>query len=121
MHLYPLKFVAFFSGCLSCYLLQVKLGFSPVFSSALTGFLGSFLHFPKVVESKGLHSAIYAGTFAGMCSHEVIEHPGHIFLLSIIGTVLYFFSKPHLNGFGGKLGTISFVSSAIFIIAKSAW
>lgn len=121
MKLYVLKFIAFFAGALGCYVLQLYFGFTSVLAAALIGFAGSFLHFPKVYERKGLHSAIYAGSFAGMCSLELVQSSTEIIFLSSIGSFLYLASKPHGNGFGGKLGTISFLSSVIFFLAKSAW
>ena len=121
MRLYLLKFTAFFLGCYSCFLLQTEAGLSPVLASALTGFAGSFLHFPAFFERKGLHSAIYAGTFAGMCSHSLISSTLHVVILSLIGAATYLLAQPHLNGFGGKLGTISFISSILFLIASYAW
>jgi hypothetical protein len=121
MRLYSLKFAAFFGGCLACYLFQVRAGISPVMSAALTGFIGSFLHFPKLYEKKGLHAAIYSGSFAGMCSLELVKHPGHVLYLSLIGTSIYLLLKPKFNGFGGKLGTVSFIASIIFLVTKSVW
>jgi len=121
MQLFPLKFVAFFTGCLSCYLLQVKAGISPALAAALTGLVGSFIHLPKFYEKKGLHAAIYSGSFAGMFFPELIRHPLHILILSIIGTAIYLLLKPKFLGFGGKLGTVSFIASFLFLISQSLW
>lgn len=121
MRLYSLKFVAFFGGCLVCYLLQVEAGIPPAMASAMTGLAGSFLHFPKMYEKKGLHAAIYSGSFAGMCSQEILQHPLHVFFLSLIGTGIYLLFKPKFLGFGGKLGTVSFLASIFFLMAKSVW
>ncbi len=120
MRLYALKLLAFFSGCLMCFSLQ-KAGITPALASALTGFSGSFLHFPKMYEKKGLHAAIYSGSFAGMCSAELVQHPLHLFFLSLIGTAVYLFMKTRVLGFGGKLGAVSFVASGFFFLAKSVW
>lgn len=121
MKLFVLKLLAFLAGSFACYSLQRHALVSPVLSAATTGFLGSFLHFPTYYEKKGLHGAIYAGSFAAMCSPELIEHSGHLVILSIISTGLYLLLKSHLNGFGGKLGTIAFVSSVLFFLGKTAW
>lgn len=121
MRLFPLKFVAFFIGCFTCYLLQVKAGISPALAAAITGLLGSFIHLPKFYEKKGLHAAIYSGAFAGMCSTELIRHPLHILILSVIGTAVYLLLKPKFLGFGGKLGTVSFIASFLFLISQSLW
>lgn len=121
MRLYPLKFAAFLGGCVTCYLFQVKAGITPAMAAALTGLMGSFLHLPKFYERKGLHAAIYSGSFAGMCSPELIKHPMHLFYLSIIGTAVYLLLKPKFLGFGGKLGAVSFIASFLFLITKSVW
>lgn len=115
------KFIAFFGGCFVCYLLQKELGLSAVAASASTGFIGSFLHFPRYYEKNGLHAAIYAGTFAGMCSFSILESPVHIMAVSLIGAGLYLISRPYAVGIGGKLGTISFISGLIFLLSKGAW
>lgn len=120
MRLFVIKYHAFFLGALSCYYLQEVCGFSPVLAAATTGFFGSFVQIAGF-DNKGIHGAIYAGSFAGMCSFELVEHPLHLILLSLIGTVIYLKTRPIGNGFGGKLGTVSFVSSVIFFLAKSVW
>ena len=120
MRLYSLKLVAFFGGCIACYLFQ-KAGMHAVMASALTGLLGSFIHFPRLYERSGLHAAIYAGSFAGMCSEKLLQHPGHAFLVSLFGTGIYLLMKPRFTGFGGKLGAISFVASVLLLLVKSVW
>lgn len=121
MRLYSLKLAAFFGGCVTCYLLQVKAGIAPAMAAALTGLVGSFIHLPKFYERKGLHAAIYSGSFAGMCSPELIKHPMHLVYLSVIGTAIYLLLKPKFLGFGGKLGAVSFIASFLFLITKSVW
>lgn len=115
------KFIAFFGGCFLCFFLQKEFGLTPVLACAGTGFVGSFLHFPRYYEKNGLHSVIYAGTFAGMCSPAILKSPWHIMCLSMIGVTLYLLSKPYVKGIGGKLGTISFISGLIFLLSGSLW
>ena len=115
------KFIAFFGGCFVCCMLQKEFGFSAVVASAATGFVGTFLHFPRFYEKNGLHSAIYAGTFAGMCSPQLLENHYQVCFISLIGSALYLLSLPYVKGIGGKLGTISFISSLIFFLSKGVW
>ena len=119
--LYVLKFMAFFAGCYACYFFQVAGGQSAVVSAALVGFICSFLHFPKLYEKKGLHAAIFSGGLAGMCSRATLESPLHVCLLSLIGAGIYVLARPHADGIGGKLGTIAFLSCAIFFLARGVW
>lgn len=121
MKLFFLKFIAFLGGSFFCFFLQKELNYIPVLAAAVTGFLGSFLHFPKIYEKKGLHNAIYAGSFAGMCSEEIIHHPILLVPLSLIGTFFYLSTLSRANGFGGKLGTIAFLSSFILLVIESIW
>jgi hypothetical protein len=118
MKVFIIKFTAFYFACLLCFTLQTSFGFSPVLSSALIGFAGSFYWFSTEVEKSGIHAVIYAGSFAGMASVKYLTGTGHILLISLIGTSLYLWSKPHLKGFGGKLGTIAFISTLIMIIIQ---
>lgn len=87
----------------------------------LTGFLGSFLYVPLDKEKSFIHGVVYAGAFAGACSPEIIENWQHLFILSFIGSVVFYFSISFLLGFGGRLGVISFISSLIFFLIKTVW
>lgn len=116
MKIFLAKFLAFYLACLLCYTLQTSFGFSPVLSSALIGFVGSFYWFSSKIEKSGIHAVIYAGSFAGMAHTDYLKGTGHIFFISLIGTSLYLWSKPHLSGFGGKLGTVAFVTTIIVIV-----
>jgi hypothetical protein len=121
MKLFCLKLVAFLGGAFCCFCLQKTFLVSGVLSAAITGLLGSYLHFPKLYEKKGLHGTIYSGSFAAMSTSAVVQEPSHLLLLCLICTVFYLVSKPHLNGFGGKLGTVAFLSSIVFFLGRSAW
>ena len=121
MKLFTLKFIAFFTACILCLYLQKAFGFTPIFSAALIGFTGTFYPFSFVVDKKQIHGVIYSGAFAGMCSLEYLEGPQHVLLLSFIGCCIYLCLRPYLNGFGGKLGTIAFISSALLILSRKLW
>ena len=121
MKLFITKALAFSLGSLSCYCLQRYFQFQSITAAATVGFLGSYLHFPKYYEKKGLHSALYAGAFLAMTSMSILTGPLDVFIISLIGTGLYLLSKPFANGIGGKLGTIAFLSSIIFFMARGLW
>lgn len=121
LKLFIIKFLAFYLACLTCITLQTAFGLSPVLSSALVGFTGTFYHFSGWIERRGIHSVIYAGSFAGMCSHEHLSSHTQIVFISLVGSALYLTTKTHLQGFGGKLGTIAFVSSLLLILTKDLW
>jgi hypothetical protein len=118
MQLFLTKTLLFYLGCLACYVLQREIHLTAVTAAALTGLVGSFLNFPKFYETKSLHSVIYAGAFAGMCSPEILTSHTDIALLSIIGGALYLTTRSYAQGFGGKLGLVSFISSLLFLALR---
>lgn len=118
VRLFTLKFFAFYVGCFLCVFLQKEFSFSPVLASALVGFGGTFYHFSKLTEKSGIHAVIYSGSFAGMCSFENLPTHLHVFNISIIGTLFYFLLRPHLAGFGGKLGVIALLSSLVMVFSR---
>ena len=88
-----------------------------VVSAGLTGLIGSFIPFPADYKSHP-YSAIYAGSFAGMCSTSLINEYWEIAIISAIGAVLYTLTINVFAGFGGRLGSIAFASVALFVLAK---
>jgi len=121
MKLFIVKFLAFYLACLACTTLQSSFGLSPILSAAFVGFIGTFYHFSSWIEKKGIHAIIYAGSFAGMCSPEYLSGHEQMVFISLVGSSLYLISKPYLNGFGGKLGTIAFVSSLLLVLSRTIW
>ena len=113
MKLFVIKFFAFYCACLACSTLQTSFGFSAVLSTALVGFVGSFFHF--------LAPIIYVGSFAGMTSQEYLSQPAQMVFISLVGAGVYLLSKRHLVGFGGKLGTVAFVSCCFLVLTKNLW
>ncbi|WP_209438564.1 hypothetical protein [Pseudoalteromonas neustonica] len=112
-----LKYIAFFMGSIACYNLHTQFMVPVVIASCLTGLIGSFIPFPK---SSGNHpyAAIYAGSFAGMCSQGLISSYWELAIISLIGAILYVLTTKLFTGFGGRLGSIAFVSVALFVLAK---
>lgn len=109
------KLGAFFFGCLLCFILHSKFSWSPVLACASVGLIGSFLP-----VNANMKAAIYSGSFAGMCSSELVSNYGEIFGISLIGAVIYLYTLKLFQGFGGKLGTVAFVSVALFYLVKGS-
>ena len=118
MKLFTTKVIAFYVGCFACYFLQKELHFTAVTAAACIGLSGSFLHFPRFYERNGLHAALYSGAFAGMTSLTLLRNPMDVFILSLFCAILFITSRPFANGFGGRLGTIAFISSAFFFVMR---
>ncbi len=109
------KFGAFFIGCLFCFLLHSQLGWSPVLASASVGLIAGLIPMRMTLQA-----AVYSGSFAGMCSSELVTNYWEILGISLIGAILYFYTLRIFQGFGGKLGTIAFVSVALFFFIKGS-
>ena len=88
-----------------------------VVSAGLTGLIGSFIPFAADYKNHP-YAAIYAGSFAGMCSTSLINEYWEIAIISAIGAVLYTLTINVFTGFGGRLGSIAFASVALFVLAK---
>lgn len=116
-----LKYISFMAGCFLCRFFQIEWHVPPVMAAALIGFGGTFIKVPSVSDTSDVHSAIYAGSFAGMCSMSVLSSYEETFILSMILTVLFILTRSIAVGFGGKLGTLAFLSSLIFFIGKNVW
>ncbi|MGD9761947.1 MAG: hypothetical protein AB7U52_05930 [Candidatus Izemoplasmatales bacterium] len=98
-------FVFAFVGVILTYELSNLVSLSPVFSSAFIGVIG-YLFFRK-------HSvALYCGSFAGMVSPQIFNFY-EVIVLGLICAIIYLLAKTILDGFGGRLGTIAFVSTTI--------
>lgn len=87
-------------------------------ASCLVGLAGTFIPIPKRVDSPGVQGALFCGSFAGMCSVEVLSGPLEIFLLSFIGAFLFLITRKMFVGIGGKLGAVAFVSVALMYLIR---
>jgi hypothetical protein len=114
--LFARKFVAFYIGCLGCFLLRSQLNMSAVFASCVVGLLGTLLPIPEQYNPTGIQAAMYAGSFAGMCSLELLKGNFRILILSATGSLVYLLLKPAFKGFGGKLGAVALVASFILFV-----
>ena len=112
-----LKFITFFLGFVACFAMHTTFTMPLVISAALAGLIGSFIPFPEQYKNHP-YAAIYAGSFAGMCSASLISSYWEIAIISLIGASLYVLTMNRFIGFGGKLGGVAFASVAIFVLAR---
>ncbi len=92
-------------GVFSTYSLVHFIGLFVVISSAAVGIIGHFLF-------RKYEAAVYCGSFAGMVSVELFGFT-EVAVLAIVCSIIYIMTKPLFKGYGGKLGTIAFMSSLI--------
>lgn len=96
-------------GALITFLLQKHL-VSAVVASCLVGLLGAFLEF--VFHTPHLALVVFAGSFVGMTSANFGTVPLVLISGGLAG-IVYIFSLKIFPGFGGKLGSIAFLSTTI--------
>jgi hypothetical protein len=101
-----LEFIAVFLGGMITFYLSTNLGLGAVIASSLIGILAAM-----IVPKYG--AAAYCGSFVGMSSFTLFSSYSGVALASAIAGVVYVLSRDVFSGFGGKLGTISFIGATI--------
>ncbi|MFC0521878.1 hypothetical protein ACFFGL_14370 [Mesonia maritima] len=111
--------IAVLLGALATTFVSLTLNFGTVIGASTIGLLGSFIpkNFFGKNEGKQLRTAIYCGTFIGMCQPLAENHYLLICFASFLGGIVYCLSLQNLNGFGGKLGTIAFTGVCLAIFS----
>ena len=82
------------------------LGLGPVISASVIALLAHMIA-PKYSVSS------YCGSFVGMTSNLLLYNYQEVALASFIAGIVFFLTSDAFNGFGGKLGTIALLSTAI--------
>jgi len=93
------------SGVVLTYSIAHYLGLNIVLASSMIGLMGYLL-------VRKYEVAIYCGSFAGMVSVALFDY-GEVLILAFICAFIYMLTKPLFTGYGGKLGTVAFMSSLI--------
>ncbi len=97
------------SGAVITFLMH-KHGFGVVAASCIVGLLGCLIE--NLVQIPHLALVVFAGSFVGMTSTSVAD-VSIIILAGLITGLVYIFSLNVFDGFGGRLGTIAFISTVI--------
>lgn len=116
-----IKLFIFFFTALGTYTLSAELLNNSVLSSAIIGFLVSFIPNLFSVKKSQLQAIGFSGSFAGMCSADLILNEFHFLIMSSIGAVLFIFLSEKYQGLGGKLGMIAFVSVFISLFLSGVY
>ena len=107
-----IKNIIFFAlGALCCYFLHTYTSVDSVTSSALVGLIFSFVF-------KKDQTTIYCGSFAGMSTKVFMINNIWFIPVCFLGGLIFFYTKNHLLGFGGKLGTIAFISVSSLLLIR---
>ncbi len=101
------------TGAVVTYALSVHLGNGPVVSSALVGVVAGLLL--PVVHGADLGSVLavvaFCASFAGMSSPSRLPNLALVGVAGLFSGLVFLYACPHLDGAGGKLGTIAFGST----------
>ena len=98
--------------------LKDKIKSDAVLGSAIVGFLFGVtrIFFPQTAI---FSEVAFASSFAGMTSFNLVKKKSYKILIGLIVGLVFLISTSFFQGFGGKLGTIAFISLIIFFILKS--
>jgi hypothetical protein len=104
-------------GSISTFWLQ-KNGCSAVVASASVGLIGALAG--HLLQISDLPAVIFAGSFVGMTGDSVGSYTA-VSLGGIVAGLIYSVSLSIFAGFGGRLGTIAFISTvSSFYLLKLA-
>lgn len=94
------------AGGLITYALSHEMGLGPVIAASLVGLLA-----PLIWPATSV--AAYCGAFVGMTSNILLFSYSEVALAGLISGLVFIFSRDVFNGFGGKLGTMALVGTAL--------
>ena len=95
----------FIAGTIT-YGMSHDIGLGPVISTSVVALL-AYMIAPKYSV------AAYCGSFVGMTSNLLLYNYQEVALASFIAGIVFFLTSDVFNGFGGKLGTIALLSTAM--------
>lgn len=95
-----------FTAGIVTYGMSHDLGLGPVISTSVIALLAHMIA-PKYSV------AAYCGSFVGMTSNLLLYNYREVALASFIAGIIFFLASDVFNGFGGKLGTIALLSTAL--------
>ena len=101
-----LQGLTLFLGGMITFAISHDLGLGPVIATCVIALLAHMI-MPKYSV------AAYCGSFVGMTSNLLFYNYAEVALASLIAAVVFYLTRDVFNGFGGKLGTIALVGTAI--------
>lgn len=100
------NFISVFIGTIATYFINHTLGLNAILASGMIGLFG-------YIFIKKYEIAIFCGSFIAMASSTLLDSIYVIIIASIIGGFILVISTDLFKGYGGKLGTIAFISCVI--------
>lgn len=104
-------FLCCYIGFFAClYLIQINI--NPVVASATTGLLAS------IIPNLKAQSYLYAASFLAIGAFSICKDTSAFILLPFVLFIVFLLTRRVFDGFGGKLGTVAFLATGIFLIIK---
>jgi hypothetical protein len=98
-------------GVVLTYYMQHKLKQTATFASASISLLFALIILPLSHLGTTYALLFFTASFAGMSSQDTIKTPIFVILTGVFVGILFYSLNSHLNGVGGKLGTIALIAS----------
>ncbi|MBC75885.1 MAG: hypothetical protein CME64_07705 [Halobacteriovoraceae bacterium] len=111
-------FVTFYLASFLTFQLAESFAMSSILSACLVTLL--VCSAPWIKKAK-LEALVYCASFAGMCSPSLDLGPLGFVGISFIGSCLFLLLKNQFIGLGGKLGTMAFLSCALFVLMRQLY
>jgi len=99
----------------------IHLNVNSILASALIGFIGSFITFSDKKRQEDIRAIIYCSSFSAIGLNTLIVSKLEVALLPLLIVFLYNSLKSKFIGLGGKLGSIAFVASVVFVIIQKVY
>lgn len=98
--------------------LQIILGVPPILASTITGILASLCLTKIFKDESGLSGAVYCASFAAIGLQDFQPNIFDSIMLVLIISVAFYSTRKIFIGFGGKLGTLAFISTGLWLILR---
>ncbi|MCK5758232.1 MAG: hypothetical protein KAH14_03990 [Clostridiales bacterium] len=106
-------FAAVFLGAVITYALSIYAGLGAVLASGIVGVAVAVLY-------KKYAAPAFCGSFVGMSS-TLLLNQWELIIAAVLAGIIYILAKNVLNGFGGKFGTIAFISCLLAAYITGNW
>lgn len=99
----------FIAGAVATYYINKINQTGTILASSFVGILAGLI-LPVVYPNAGVNYAVaaFCGSFVGMTVIDRLSTEFYLYLTSLMGAIIYFFSQSNFIGLGGKLGTTAF-------------
>lgn len=102
------------AGFMLCYQF-VQLGLNPILASCSCGLVASYIPKSKFYCENDVRASIYCASFAAIGTHLSCNTAFEFLLIPFVLGLLFHWGRNLFIGYGGKLGTLAFISTTIYM------